>query len=218
VDFTAASTHLQRIARSGIIAVMRGMQADTVIQVARALRAGGVEALEVTLDAPGALRMIEEVTATLGNEALVGAGTVLDPETARASILAGADFIFTPALNVEVIALANRYGKVVIPGVMTPTEIVQACSAGAPAVKIFPAGVLGPGYLRQVRGPLPQVPMIPTGGISSENDAQFIQAGAMAVGVGGALVDLKAITTGRFEVITENAKALVRVVQEARAR
>ncbi|MGI6081258.1 MAG: bifunctional 4-hydroxy-2-oxoglutarate aldolase/2-dehydro-3-deoxy-phosphogluconate aldolase [Limnochordia bacterium] len=214
----SSSAYLQRIAHSGVIAVMRGMQADTVVKVARALKAGGVDILEVTVDAPGALRMIEEVTADLGEEALIGAGTVLDPETARAAILAGAQFIFSPALNTEVIAMANRYGKTAIPGVMTPTEIVQACSAGASAVKIFPAGVLGPSYLRQIRGPLPQIPLIPTGGINTENAAAFIQAGAMAVGVGGALVDLKAISAGRFDTITEKAKALVRIIKETRSR
>jgi 2-dehydro-3-deoxyphosphogluconate aldolase/(4S)-4-hydroxy-2-oxoglutarate aldolase len=212
------TSYLQRIARTGVIAVMRGMKADTVIQVARALKAGGVEALEVTLDAPGALRMIEEVTSTLGDEALVGAGTVLDAETARAAILAGAQFVFTPALDVEVIAMANRYGKVVIPGVMTPTEIVKAYSAGAQAVKIFPAGILGPGYLRQIQGPLPQVPLIPTGGVDSKNAPAFIEAGAVAVGVGGALVDLKAVAANRFDIITQKAEALVKLVQDARAR
>ncbi|NLN19303.1 MAG: bifunctional 4-hydroxy-2-oxoglutarate aldolase/2-dehydro-3-deoxy-phosphogluconate aldolase [Firmicutes bacterium] len=214
----SALSHLQRIERSGVIAVMRGMQADTVLQVARALKAGGIDILEVTVDAPGALRMIEKVTAELGNEALIGAGTVLDPETARAAISAGAQFIFSPTLNTEVIEMANRYGKAVIPGVMTPTEIVQACSAGASAVKIFPAGILGPSYLRQIRGPLPQIPLIPTGGIGAENAAAFIHAGAMAVGVGGALVDLKAISAGHFDIITEKAKELVRIIQEARSR
>lgn len=203
--------------RSGVIAVMRGMKVSTVIQVARSLRAGGVDVLEVTVDAPGALTMIEEVTRELGDEALVGAGTVLDAETARACILAGAQFIFTPALNPDVIAMANRYSRPVIPGVMTPTEIMQACTAGAPAVKIFPAGALGPAFIRQVRGPLSHVPLIPTGGVDFRNAGEFIKAGAVAVGVGGALVDLKAVNAGNFDVITERAKKLVAVVAQARA-
>lgn len=207
----------QRIAGSGVVAVMRGMQARTVEQVARALRAGGIEVLEVTVDSPGALQMLEEVTRALGDEALVGAGTVLDAATARACILAGAEFIFTPALSVEVIETANRYGKVVIPGVMTPTEMLAAFSAGAPAVKVFPAKVLGPDYIRQVRGPLPHIPMIPTGGISAANAGDFIRAGAAAIGVGGALVDGSAIQAGRFEVLTERARALVDVVKAARS-
>lgn len=209
---------LQRIFASGVIGVMRGMQAKTVEQVAKALHAGGVDVLEVTVDAPGAIRMIEEVTAGLDGQALVGAGTVLDPETARAAILAGAQFIFSPSLNLEVIAMANRYGKVVIPGVMTPTEMVAAFSAGAPAVKVFPAGVLGPNYFRQVRGPLAHIPMIPTGGIDATNAGDFIAAGAAAVGVGGALVDRQAIASGQFALLTAQARTITRIVQEVRMR
>lgn len=209
--------NLERITRSGVVAIMRGMEASTVVQVARALRMGGIEVLEITVDAPGAIRMIEEVCKELGDEALVGAGTILDAETARAAILAGSQFLFAPSVNPEVIRMANRYARTVIPGAMTPTEIVQAFEAGAPAVKVFPAKVLGPEYLRLVRGPLAHIPMIPTGGLDATNIREFIEAGAIAVGVGGALVDRSAIEAGRFDLLAERARQVVDEVREARS-
>jgi 2-dehydro-3-deoxyphosphogluconate aldolase/(4S)-4-hydroxy-2-oxoglutarate aldolase len=212
----AREADMKRITRSGVIGVMRGMQARTVELVANALYAGGVEVLEVTVDAPGAMQMIASVTAALGDKALIGAGTVLDAETARAALLAGAQFIFCPTLCTEVIAMANRYGKVVIPGVMTPTEMLQAYTAGAPMVKLFPAQAVGPDFIKQVRGPLPHIPIIPTGGVSASNVQAYIKAGAAAVGVGGALVDPNAIAAGQYDLLTTRAKELVSLVAEAR--
>ncbi|MGI6542568.1 MAG: bifunctional 4-hydroxy-2-oxoglutarate aldolase/2-dehydro-3-deoxy-phosphogluconate aldolase [Limnochordia bacterium] len=207
---------IKRITQSGVIGVMRGMQAGTTELTARALYAGGVEVLEVTVDAPGAMRLIADVTEALGDKALIGAGTVLDAETARAALLAGAQFIFCPTLNVDVISMANRYGKIAIPGVMTPTEMLQAYTAGAPMVKLFPAQAVGPDFIKQVRGPLPYIPIVPTGGVNADNVQAYVKAGAAAVGIGGALVDLAAIQAGRYELLTKRAQEFVRLVAEAR--
>lgn len=201
---------------SGVVAVMRGMEPRYVVAAARAIRAGGIEVLEVTVDAPGAFGMLEAVQTELAGEAVIGAGTVLDAATARSAIAAGAEFIFTPTIDVDVIRMALRYGKVVIPGAMTPTEILAAFSAGAPAVKVFPAGVLGPDYIRQVRAPLPQIPLVPTGGVDAANAPAFIRAGAAAVGVGGALIDRQAIRRGEWAVLTERARQIAAAVAEAR--
>jgi 2-dehydro-3-deoxyphosphogluconate aldolase/(4S)-4-hydroxy-2-oxoglutarate aldolase len=209
--------NLQRIFNSGIIAVIRGARPEKVRRIAQALAQGGVEVLEVTVDSPGALGTIEQV-AQQQEGALVGAGTVLDPETARAAILAGAQFIFTPTLDVRVIEMANRYDRVVIPGAMTPTEILAAYQAGALAVKVFPAQVLGPAFIRQVRGPLGHIPMIPTGGVDEGNVADFIAAGAAGVGIGGALVGRKMIANDDYEGIAAKARLFVQLVQEARAK
>jgi 2-dehydro-3-deoxyphosphogluconate aldolase/(4S)-4-hydroxy-2-oxoglutarate aldolase len=147
----------------------------------------------------------------------VGAGTVLDPETARAVILAGAEFIVSPNLNLKVIEVCHRYGKVVIPGTLTPTEILTAWEAGADIVKVFPAGALGPGYLRDIKGPFPQIRLTPTGGVNLENTPDFIRAGAVAVSVGTSLVDRKAVSQRRYDIITENARKFVEAVRLARA-
>lgn len=208
---------LQRIFGSGVIAVMRGTTAETVLHIARAVRAGGVEVLEVTVDSPGALHLLEAVTRELGDEALVGAGTVLDAETARAALLAGAQFLFTPTANPAVAEMGNRYGIPVILGALTPTEIVAAYSAGAAAVKVFPAVVLGPEYLRQVRAPLPHIPLIPTGGIDLENVRAFIAAGAAAVGVGSSLLDRRLIQAGDWRGLAERARQFTEAVAAARA-
>jgi 2-dehydro-3-deoxyphosphogluconate aldolase/(4S)-4-hydroxy-2-oxoglutarate aldolase len=152
-----------------------------------------------------------------GDAVLLGAGTVLDSETARAAILAGAEFVVGPTLNVDVITVCRRYNKIVVPGTLTPTEILTAWEAGADMIKVFPAGAMGPGYLKDIRGPLPQVKLMPTGGISLENAADFIKAGAVVIGVGGNLVDKKAIKTGRFDLLAERARQFVEVVREAKA-
>jgi 2-dehydro-3-deoxyphosphogluconate aldolase/(4S)-4-hydroxy-2-oxoglutarate aldolase len=209
--------NLQRIFKSGIIAVIRGAQPEKVQRIALALGQGGVEVLEVTVDSPGAMDTIEQVSQNQEG-ALVGAGTVLDAETARTAILAGAQFIFTPTLDVRVIEVANRYDRVVIPGVMTPTEMLAAYQAGALAVKVFPAQVLGPDFIRQVRGPLGHIPMIPTGGIDEGNVIDFIAAGAAGVGIGGALVGRKAIEDDDYEGIAAKARRFVQLVQKARAK
>jgi 2-dehydro-3-deoxyphosphogluconate aldolase / (4S)-4-hydroxy-2-oxoglutarate aldolase len=165
------------------------------------------------------VRVIEEVVARSGEEMLVGAGTVLDAETARACILAGAEFVVSPALDFETIALCRTYGKVVLPGALTPTEILAAWRAGADFVKVFPCDSAGGAkHIRSIKAPLPQIPLVPTGGVSLETAAEFIEAGASALGVGSDLVDVKALRQGRPELITERARAYVELVREARSR
>lgn len=207
----------RRIVDSGVVAVLRGLESETVVEVARALHDGGVDAIEVTADTPGAIEMIEEVANALADSPVaVGAGTVLDASTATAAIRAGAAFVISPTLQPDVIAACNRYGVVVAPGVMTPTEALSAVEAGADFVKIFPAGSLGPGYVRSIRGPLPQLPIVPTGGVNLDNAADFVEAGAVAVGVGSALVDDAAIAEGDFDALTETARAFVETVEQAK--
>lgn len=207
---------LAQIERSGVIAIVRLAAFVPLVKVAEALAAGGIDALEFTIPTPGALRGIEESRAKLGDRALVGAGTVLDDAGARAAIAAGAAFIVTPALTADVIAVCRTAGIPVFPGAMTPTEILTAWRAGADIVKVFPASALGAEYLRQVRAPLPQVKLMPTGGISAANVGEYFKAGAVAVGVGGRLVDPAAIAEGRFDLLTERARDLVAAIRSAR--
>jgi len=177
---------------------------------------GGVKVIEFTLTTPRALDLIEQTSRELGDAVLLGAGTVLDPETARAAILAGAEFIVAPTLNLKVIEMCRRYGKVVIPGAYTPTEMLAAWEAGADFVKIFPADIGGPAYLKAVGAPLPQIKLIPVGGVTLENTGEFIKAGAVAVGVGSSLVEKRAIAEGRLDKLTENARLFVQAVEKAR--
>jgi 2-dehydro-3-deoxyphosphogluconate aldolase/(4S)-4-hydroxy-2-oxoglutarate aldolase len=209
---------LQTIRDIGIIPVVRAQSAEEAMQAIDAIRAGGIPILEITMTVPGAVGVIEEVTKRYGDEALVGAGTVLDGETARACIRAGARFIVSPALNFETISVCRSEGVAVMPGALTPTEVVQAWSAGADFVKVFPAGAVGgASYLKSLKAPLPQIELIPTGGVSLKTAADFIKAGASALGVGADLVDLKAIREGQANVVTERAREFVRIVQEARS-
>lgn len=209
---------IQTIRDIGIIPVVRAQSADEAMQAIDAIREGGISILEITMTVPGAIGVIEEVSNRYGSEVLVGAGTVLDPETARACILAGARFIVSPALNPETIEVC-RYNEIaVMPGALTPTEVVQAWTAGADFVKVFPAGAVGgASYLRSLKAPLPQIELIPTGGVSLKTAADFIKAGASALGVGADLVDLKAIREGQQQLITERAREFVRIVREARS-
>lgn len=208
---------LQTVEESGLIAVIRGMEPALMSRIARALVAGGVRALEITMNSPQPLRMISEVRSLLeGTEVTIGAGTVLDSESARSAILAGAEFIVAPNLNREVIETCRRYSCPVVPGAMTPTEMLQAQEAGADMVKIFPAGVLGARYIEDMKGPLPQIKLVPTGGINLENAAAFIRAGASALGVGGSLVDRKMASDQNYEGLTERALAFRKVIEEAR--
>ena len=210
---------VQTIRDVGIIPVVRAQSADEAMKAIDAIREGGVSLLEITMTVPGAVGVIEEVSQRYGTEALVGAGTVLDGETARACILAGAQFVVSPALNLDTIAVCRRYGVAVMPGALTPTEVVQAWSAGADFVKVFPAGALGgASYIKALKAPLPQIELVPTGGVSLKTAADFIKAGASALGVGADLVDLKAIREGQEQVITERAREFVRIVQEARSQ
>jgi 2-dehydro-3-deoxyphosphogluconate aldolase/(4S)-4-hydroxy-2-oxoglutarate aldolase len=184
--------------------------------VVDALAEGGVRALEVTMTVPRAIQMIEQLAPALPKGFLLGAGTILDPETARLAILAGAQFIVGPVFRPEVIAMCHRYDVAAMPGCFTPTEILSAWEAGADVVKVFPATPLGPGFFKDVRGPLPQIKLMPTGGVSLDNAGDWIKAGAVAVGVGTALLDAKAIAAGDYGVITANAKRIVGNVQAAR--
>lgn len=201
----------------GIIPVVRAQSADEAMVAIDAIREGGIPLLEITMTVPGAVGVIKQVSQRYGAEALVGAGTVLDGETARVCILAGAQFIVSPSLDLETIAVCRRYGVPVMPGALTPTEVVQAWSAGADFVKVFPAGALGgASYIKSLKAPLPQIELVPTGGVSLKTAGDFIKAGASALGVGADLVDVKAIREGQQLVITERAREFVRIVQEAR--
>ncbi|MFZ1702221.1 MAG: bifunctional 2-keto-4-hydroxyglutarate aldolase/2-keto-3-deoxy-6-phosphogluconate aldolase [Pyrinomonadaceae bacterium] len=208
---------VEQIEEIGLVPVVRASSADEAMQVIEAIKAGGVNVLEITMTVPGAVKVIEKVADKYGNDVLVGAGTVLDPETARACLLAGAQFIVSPALNLDTIALCHRYSAPIAPGVMTPTEVITAWSAGVDFVKVFPCGSLGgANYVKNLKGPFPQVKIIPTGGVSLTTAADFIKAGAAALGVGTDLVDVKAIRAGDAHIVTERARQFVEIVRAAR--
>jgi len=209
---------LQRIRATGLIPVVRAESADLAMRAVEAIKAGGVDVLEVTMTVPGAIDVIAKLAATFGAEVVIGAGTVLDPDTANKCVQAGAQFIVSPVLNEETISFCRRNDVAVFPGALTPTEVVRAWNAGADAVKVFPAGAVGgASYLRALKAPLPQIELVPTGGVSLKTAADFIKAGAMALGVGADLVDTKALREGRDEVITERAREFLEIVREARA-
>jgi 2-dehydro-3-deoxyphosphogluconate aldolase / (4S)-4-hydroxy-2-oxoglutarate aldolase len=209
---------VRRIREVGVVPVVRASSAEEALQVIEAIKAGGVPILEITMTVPRAVSVIEQVIAAYGDEAVVGAGTVLDAETARACILAGAQFVVSPALDLETIACCRRYGVAVMPGALTPTEVVRAWTAGADFVKVFPAGAMGgASYLKALKAPLPQIELIPTGGVSLKTASDFIKAGASALGVGADLVDTKALREGQAHLITERARQYVEIVRESRA-
>ncbi len=206
-----------RMISEGLIPVIRVSSAQEAVDVADAIKAGGVTLIEITMSVPGAIDTIKELTQKYKDEIIMGAGTILDPETARAVLLAGAQFIVTPTLNPDVIQLAHRYSAVVVPGAMTPTEILTAWNTGADMVKVFPAAQLGgPEYIKAIRGPLPQILLVPTGGVNLQNAGAFIKAGAAALGVGGELVDKRAVKEKKFDIITENTRTYLKVIREAR--
>ncbi len=207
---------LERILACGIVAVVRSPEGGILIDVAKALLDGGANVVEITFTVPAAHRVLEAVRAALGDQVLLGAGTVLDPETARVAILSGAEFIVAPTLNLEVIRLCQRYGKVIIPGAYTPTEVLTAWEAGADIVKVFPSDIGGPAYIRALRGPLPQIRLMPTGGVNLQTAAEFLRAGACALGIGTSLVEPKAIATRDFAKISALAREYVRIVRETR--
>jgi 2-dehydro-3-deoxyphosphogluconate aldolase/(4S)-4-hydroxy-2-oxoglutarate aldolase len=211
------SAALQRVLDSGIVAVIRAPRGDLLADVAEALFAGGVEVMEVTFTVPHALQVLEKVANRVGDKILLGAGTVLDAETARAAMLAGAEFLVSPTVNLDVIRLCRRYDKAVMPGAFTPTEVLTAWEAGADIVKIFPSDVTGPQYIKALRGPLPQVRMMPTGGVNLETAADFLRAGACALGVGGSLVEPKAVAAGDMKRIESLARQYVQIVNEVRS-
>jgi len=209
--------NLQDIVNCGVVAIVRVGSAQEAVEVCVAIARGGVKPIEITMTVPGAIDAIKELKSVMKDKVLVGAGTVLDPETAGAVILAGAEFVVSPTLNLEVIEVCRRYSKIVIPGAFTPTEILAAWEAGADIVKVFPAGVGGPKYLVDIKGPLPQIRLMPTGGVNVENTPDFIRAGAVAVAAGTSLVDKKAVSERKYDIITENAKKFVAAVKLARA-
>jgi 2-dehydro-3-deoxyphosphogluconate aldolase/(4S)-4-hydroxy-2-oxoglutarate aldolase len=207
---------LSWIVDRGVVSVVRLDSSEELMEVAQAIKAGGVDVIEFTMTTPNALRVIEESVRQFDGELLLGAGTVLDSETARAAILAGAKFIVAPTLSQATIEMCHRYGAVVIPGTLTPTEILAAWEWGADLVKVFPARLGGPRYIKDILAPLPQVRLVPTGGVGLENAAEFIRAGAAAVAVGSALVDRRAVAEGRLGLLTEKASQLMNAVREGR--
>jgi len=209
--------NLKRIEESGIVAVVRAENPDQALKIAEAVKAGGIQAIEITMTVPGAIDVIKELAETYSNnEILIGAGSVLDAETARCCILAGAEYIVSPALNEGVIRLCNRYQKVVIPGAMSITEVIKAMEAGADVVKVFPAILFGPKIIKAIKGPLPQAPLLPTGGVNIDNVAEWIKAGSFAVGAGSALT--VGAKRGDYEEVTETAKTFIKKIKEARKK
>jgi len=208
---------LSRIIDSGVVAVMRAPRGDLLADVAEALLAGGVEAIEVTFTVPEAHRVLEKVAQRLGDRIVLGAGTVLDPETARIAILSGAQFIVAPTVSLPTIEMCRRYAKPILPGALTPTEVLTAWQAGADIVKIFPSELTGPGYIKALRGPLPQVRMMPTGGVNLQTAADFLRAGACALGIGGSLVEPKAVAAGDMARIETLARQYIEIVKKTRS-
>src|SRR5215469_11901845 len=209
---------LSFITEIGIVPVVRTTSAESAIRAIEAIYRGGIRAAEITMTVPGAIKALEKVANQFGDQIVLGAGTVLDPETARACMLAGAEFFVTPSLKLSTIEIVKRYSKVICPGALTPTEVLTAWEAGADVVKVFPAGnVGGPKYIKALKGPFPQIEMIPTGGVNLETAGDFLKAGACAVAVGGELVDPKSIREGRFDVIQDRARQYLAVVAKARA-
>ncbi|MFN7990338.1 MAG: bifunctional 4-hydroxy-2-oxoglutarate aldolase/2-dehydro-3-deoxy-phosphogluconate aldolase [Thermoanaerobaculia bacterium] len=202
---------------AGVVAVIRLKEAASLRAVVDALADGGVRALEVTMSVPGAIGRIAEIAPTLPPEVVLGAGTVLDAETARAAVAAGARYVVSPVLRIGLVAACHELGAAAMPGCFSPTEILTAWEAGADVVKVFPATALGPSYFRDLRGPLPQLRLMPTGGVSLANAGEWIRAGAVAVGVGTALVDPALAAAGRFSEITSRAREFVAAVAAARS-
>ncbi len=208
---------LRAITEIGIVPVVRTHSAASAIRAIEAIYRGGIRAAEITMTVPGAIRALEKVADEYGDKLVLGAGTVLDPETARSCMLAGAEFFVTPALNVKTIEMAKRYSKVICPGALTPTEVVTAWEAGADVIKIFPAdSVGGAKYIKALKGPLPHIEMIPTGGVSLTTCGDFLNAGACAVAVGGELVSAKLIAEENYAEIENRARQFVEAVGAAR--
>ncbi|MCC9604966.1 bifunctional 4-hydroxy-2-oxoglutarate aldolase/2-dehydro-3-deoxy-phosphogluconate aldolase [Blastopirellula sp. JC732] len=210
-------TIVERITASGIVAVLRADRPEAVVDIAEALLAGGVDAIEVTFTVPKAHQVLEAVADRLGGKIVLGAGTVLDPETARLAILAGAEFVVSPAINLQTIELCRRYSKAILPGALTPTEVLTAWQAGADVVKIFPSEITGPQYLKALHGPLPHIKLMPTGGVNLKTAVDFLKAGACALGVGGSLIEKEAVASGNMQRIADLAAEYVKIVQDFRA-
>ncbi len=212
----SCTENLQRVLDTGIVAILRAPSSEQLANVARALFEGGIDVIEVTFTVPNALEILAALKKDLGSRVLLGAGTVLDPETARAALLAGAEFLVSPSLNPDVIRLCNRYDKLVMPGAFTPTEILAAWEAGAEIIKVFPSDAVGPSYLKALKGPFPQIRLMPTGGVNLQTLPEFIKAGACAVGVGSSLVEPQAIRDGKFDRLRELAGQYLQALKTAR--
>ena len=207
--------NLKRIEESGIVAVVRAESSEQALKIAEAVKAGGIQAIEITMTEPGAIEVIKELSRTyIKGEILIGAGSVLDAETARFCLLAGAEYIVSPVLDVETIKLCNRYQKIVIPGAMSVTEVLRAMEAGADIVKIFPATLFGPKIIKAIKGPLPQAILLPTGGVDLNNVAEWITAGSFAVGVGSVLT--AGAKKGDYDEVTRTAKEFIKKIRITR--
>lgn len=206
---------LKRMLDNGVVAVVRAENAEQAIKIAEAVKNGGIESIEITLTVPGAIDVIKELKkAYPNNEVIIGAGTVLDSETARAALLAGAEYIVSPNLNLDVVRLCNRYQKICMPGAMTLKEIIEAMEAGADVIKLFPGNVFGPSMVKAIKGPLPYANIMPTGGVTISNVGDWIKAGCVAVGVGGELT--AGAKTGDYALVTQTARAFIEAVRTAR--
>jgi 2-dehydro-3-deoxyphosphogluconate aldolase/(4S)-4-hydroxy-2-oxoglutarate aldolase len=210
--------YFQQIADAGVVAVIRAPSKDRLMDIARALLEGGVPAIEVTMSTPKAVAGIEELADAFGDQAVIGAGTVIDAATCRDVIAAGAQFVLSPTFDPSVVETTRRYGKISVPGAFTPTEILSAWSRGADVVKVFPSTALGPGYFKDLLAPLPQLKLTPTGGVDAKNAGDWIRAGAVFVGAGSALVSKDAMKNGDFASITDNARAFIQAIRAARAK
>lgn len=209
--------NFKMLIEGGVVPVVRASSADDAMKIVYAIKEGGINIIEVTMTVPNAIGVMEAVAKKFDGDVLLGAGTVLDAETARISILAGAEFVVSPCLNEDLIKICRRYAKIAIPGAMTPTEILEAWEMGADIVKIFPVGNLGgPEYIKAIKAPLPQILLNVTGGISLKNAAEFIKAGASIISVGSALVDKKAVYEKKFEVLTKKAREFVEEIRKVR--
>ena len=209
---------LQRVLDCGIVAVVRSNDSSQLVEVCKALVDGGVYVAEITFTVPGALEVLAAVKKKLGDKLLLGAGTVLDTETARAAILAGAEYLVSPTLNLDVIRLAKRYGKMIMPGVYTPTEALTAWEAGADILKVFPAEIVGPAFFKAMKGPLPQLRLMPTGGVDLNTASSFLEAGAVCLGIGSQLIEPKAVAAGDFGRITSLARQYRQIVSQFQAK
>lgn len=208
---------LQALLEVGVVPVIRTATAEGAVRAAEALHEGGITAAEITMTVPGAIRALERVADRFGDRIVLGAGTVLDPETARACMLAGAQFFVTPSLKLSTIEMVKRYSKVILPGALTPTEVLTAWEAGADMVKVFPCGTVGGAkYIKALKGPFPHIAMCPTGGVNLETAGDFLRAGASAVAVGSELIDEPTIQAGQFEVFTERARQYRSVILKTR--
>ena len=217
IRLTGRNAIVARLEGAGVVAVIRAESPDRLLDVFRALRDGGVSAIEVTMTTPGALKVVEQASAMLDDEGIIGVGSILDPQTARAAILAGAQYLVAPTLNLQVIETAHRYGKPVVPGALTPTEILTAWQAGADLVKVFPANHFGPRYFKDLLAPMPQLKLTPTGGVALDTAADWLKAGAACLGIGSALVRPDLVRDGNWAELTDLASQYTEIVRQTRA-